>query len=68
MCGKVLIVFLCFCVQAAAAAGSAAAAAAAAATAACNRKVAMENDDPLRLIFKRSSQIFIVCRFFKTAH
>ena len=66
MCGKVLIVFLCFCVQAAAAAGSAAAAAAAAA--ACNRKVAMENDDPLRLIFKRSSQIFIVCRFFKTAH
>ena len=66
MCGKVLIVFLCFCVQAAAAAGSAAAAAAAAA--ACNRKVEMENDDPLRLIFKRSSQIFIVCRFFKTAH
>ena len=61
MCGKVLIVFLCFCVQAAAAAASAAAAA-------CNRKVAMENDDPLRLIFKRSSQIFIVCRFFKTAH
>ena len=58
MCGKVLIVFLCFCVQAAAAA----------AAAACNRKVAMENDDPLRLIFKRSSQIFIVCRFFKTAH
>ena len=66
MCGKVLIVFLCFCVQTAAAAGSAAAAASAAA--ACNRKVAMENDDPLRLIFKRSSQIFIVCRFFKTAH
>ena len=60
MCGKVLIVFLCFCVRAAAAA--------AAAAAACNRKVAMENDDPLRLIFKRSSQIFIVCRFFKTAH
>ena len=60
MCGKVLIVFLCFCVQAAAAA--------AAAATACNRKVAMENDDPLRLIFKRSSQIFIVCRFFKTAH
>ena len=57
MCGKVLIVFLCFCIQAAAAAA-----------AACNRKVAMENDDPLRLIFKRSSQIFIVCRFFKTAH
>ena len=56
MCGKVLIVFLCFCVQAAAAIG------------ASDPKVSMENDDPLRLIFKRSSQIFIVCRFFKTTH